>query len=383
MEFLIIGAGFSGAVLARRLVEGMSCRVTILESRGHLGGNCHTERDTRTGILCHTYGPHIFNTSHEDVWNFIRQYADMRPYQHRVKAHTTRGIFSLPINLHTINQFFGKTLSPAEAQAFVGTLGDTAIGEPRNFEEHALRHLGRELYETFIRGYTIKQWGTDPRELPASILKRLPVRYNYEDNYHRARHTAIPADGYTPIIEKLLDHPSISVELGARWHRTAEPAADHIFYTGPLDAYYGFEHGKLGYRTVTFDRIDADGDLQGCAQMNYPGMEVPYTRIVEYKHMAPWESHEKTVAFREYSRETTADDVPYYPRRLAGDMQALSAYQAKARGETNVTFLGRLATYRYLDMDQVIGEALDLSAATLEAIRAGSPIPSFGPHRGK
>lgn len=383
MHFLIIGAGFSGAVLARQLVEGLSCRVTILESRDHLGGNCHTYRDTGTGILIHAYGPHIFNTSHEDVWAFINQYADMRPYQHRVKAYTPRGIFSLPINLHTINQFYNKTFTPEEARAFLATLGDRSITEPRNFEEQALRFLGKDLYETFFRGYTIKQWGCDPKELPASILKRLPVRFDYEDNYHRSRYTAIPASGYTAIMEKLIDHPAIEVNLNTSWNRSKTTDVDHVFYTGPIDAFYDYCFGRLSYRTVTFERIEAAGDYQGCAQMNYTGLEVRHTRITEHKYFAPWQKYENTVAFREYSKETTPADVPYYPKRMPADKAMLAEYEKQAGHEANVTFLGRLATYRYLDMDQVIGEALDVAAATLQAARSGDRIPPFGSQRTK
>jgi UDP-galactopyranose mutase len=359
--YLIVGAGLSGAVLSRELVSRSDCRVTIVEQREHIAGNCHTERDLVSGVMLHRYGPHIFNTNREDVWKYVNRFARFEPWINRVKANTHRGVFPLPINLMTINLFFGKRFSPAEAKAFLGTLGDTSIGEPANFEEQALKFVGRELYETFFRSYTLKQWGCDPRELPASILKRLPVRFNYDDNYYDARYQGIPAEGYTALIANILDHPAIEVQLGARFTSGETGGTSHVFYTGPLDVYYDYRFGRLGYRTVSFERIDAEGDYQGNALLNYPDADVPFTRIHEHKHFAPWEQHERTVAFREYSSETGSEDEPFYPKRLAPDKRLLAQYRALAAGEKAVSFLGRLATYRYLDMDDVIGEAHDFA----------------------
>lgn len=377
-HFVVAGAGFSGAVLARRLVETLeAARVTVLDERPHIGGNCHTERDASTGVMLHVYGPHIFNTSDERVWEYVNRFASFGPFVNRVKAVTSRGVFGLPINLHTINQFFGKTFSPAEARAFIASHGDRSIGKPRNFEEQALKMLGRDLYETFFYGYTKKQWGCEPRELPASVLKRLPVRFDYNDNYYDKRFQGIPLDGYSAIIEKILRHPRIAVRLGERLDPAAPPDCAHLFFTGSLDAFFKYRLGRLGYRTVTFERHEQAGDYQGNAQVNYPEMDVPWTRITEHKHFTPWETHERTVYFKEFSKETEPCDTPYYPKRLAADMPLLVRYRELARQQCGVSFLGRLGTYRYMDMAPTIGEALDFADRFLPAWVSGADLPVF------
>ena len=374
-SFLIVGAGFSGAVLARELAERLDARIEIIDQRKHPGGNCHTERDTRSGVMLHKYGPHIFNTSHEDVWKYVNRFGEFRPFANRVKAINARGVFSFPINLHTINQFFGKTFSPDEARAFIASRADSSIGTPSNFEEQALKFVGRDLYEAFFYGYTKKHWGCEPRELPASILKRLPLRFNYDDNYYNSRYQAIPVEGYSSVIERIVDHPNIRVVLNTRWERAMAAGFDHVFYSGPLDELVGFPKGRLGYRTIHFERIDAEGDFQGNAVLNYTGGETPWTRIHEHKHFAPWERLERTVAFREFAKETAPSDIPYYPKRLAADMDLLRSYEKQLAESPNITPLGRLGTYRYLDMDQVIGEALDLAADIVAALGNKRPIP--------
>jgi len=377
-HFVIVGAGFSGAVLARSLVGKLDCKVTILEERSHIAGNCHTERDDATGVMIHKYGPHIFNTSQPHVWEYVNAFGVFRPWINRVKAVTPRGVFSLPINLHTINQFFGKTFNPTEARAFIESVGDKTIGEPQNFEEQALKFIGRDLYETFFYGYTRKQWGCEPRELSASILKRLPVRFNYDDNYYNSACQGIPEEGYSAVVEKILDHPAIEVKLNTRFDPTAQREGDHLFFTGPLDAYFGHCLGRLGYRTVTFERGEAEGDFQGNAVLNYSDPGVPFTRIHEHKHFAPWEAHAKTVYFREYSKETQPGDLPYYPKRLEADRQLLLGYRDLAAKEKGVSFLGRLATYRYMDMEKVIGEALAFGETFAGAFQAGTQsLPVF------
>ncbi|XHR28854.1 MAG: UDP-galactopyranose mutase [Chthoniobacteraceae bacterium] len=376
-HFIIVGAGFSGAVLARSLAERISCRITILEERPHVAGNCHTERDTATGVMVHRYGPHIFNTSQEHVWEYVNRFGKFREWVNRVKAVTPRGVFSLPVNLHTINQFFGKTFNPAEARAFIASLGDKSICEPRNFEEQALKMIGRELYETFFYGYTRKQWGCEPRELSASILKRLPVRFNYDDNYYNSRWQGIPEEGYSAIVAKILDHPSIEVKLGQRFDPGAPREGSHVFYTGPIDAFFAYRLGRLGYRTVTFERGEAEGDFQGNAVLNYSDPSLPFTRIHEHRHFTPWEEHERTVYFKEYSKETEPGDVPYYPKRLDRDRALLREYRALAEREPGVSFLGRLATYRYMDMEKIIGEALAFGEKFAEAHERENVLPVF------
>ena len=381
--FLIVGAGFSGAVLARELAENLGAKIEIIDQRDHLGGNCHTERDEISGVMVHKYGPHIFNTSDEDVWNYVNRFGEFRPYVNRVKAVNGRGVFSLPINLHTINQFFGTTLSPEEARAFIASRADRSIETPANFEEQALKFVGRELYEAFFHGYTKKHWGCEPRELPASILKRLPLRFNYNDNYYNSRHQAIPLDGYSKVIRRILDHPGIHLTLNSCWEPAMADGFDHTFYSGALDELFAFSNGRLGYRTIRFDRIDAQGDFQGNAVINYTAEETPWTRIHEHKHFAPWETPERTVAFREYSKETEPTDIPYYPKRLTADMALHHTYEQKLTETPNITAIGRLGTYRYLDMDQVIGEALDLAADTTAAVLEKKPFIKQPRHRQK
>jgi len=359
-EVLIVGAGFSGAVVARQLAEaGISSKV--IDRRSHVAGNCHTARDEHTGVMIHEYGPHIFNTDKKHVWDYVNRFAEFGPYVNRVKAVTSRGVFSLPVNLTTLNQFFGKSLSPTEAKAFLAEQGDSSIGEPANFEEAALKHLGRDLYETFFRGYTLKQWGTDPKEVPASVFARLPIRYTKDDNYYNVPYQGIPTQGYTALVEKLLDHERIHLRVNTDFTHDQIPEYRNVVYTGPIDAFFNYSEGRLGYRTVFWDKETGEGDIQGTAILNYPELQTPWTRKIEHKHFAPWEKHERSVLFTEYSKETGPDDEPYYPKRLAHDKEILARYQALAAQQDNVHFLGRLGTYRYLDMDDTIAEALAFS----------------------
>ncbi|WP_415918908.1 UDP-galactopyranose mutase [Tateyamaria sp. SN6-1] len=364
MHILLVGAGLSGAVIGRKLAES-GHRITIVEARNHVAGNCHTERDADTGVMVHVYGPHIFHTDDAEVWDYVNRYATFLPYKNRVKTTSKGQVFSLPINLHTINQFYGKTMRPDEARAFVEGQADTSIADPQTFEEQALRFVGPDLYEAFFKGYTIKQWGMDPTELPASILKRLPVRFNYDDNYFFHRFQGMPEDGYTAMVEAILDHPNITVHLNTRFTRDAASDYDHVFYAGPLDGWFDCALGRLGYRTLDFERFSYEGDYQGCAVMNYGEEAVPYTRITEHKHFSPWESHSGSVLYREYSRACGVDDIPYYPIRQVREKSMLADYVARAKDERGVTFVGRLGTYRYLDMDVTIREALDIAAQFL------------------
>lgn len=382
MHILLVGAGLSGAVIGRHLAEA-GHRITIVDARDHVAGNCHTERDAETGVMVHVYGPHIFHTDDAEVWDYVNRFETFQPYKNRVKT-TSRdpqgelGVFSLPVNLHTINQFFRKTLRPDEARAFITEeQADTTIADPQTFEEQALRFVGRDLYEAFFKGYTIKQWGVQPSALPASILKRLPVRFNYDDNYFFHRFQGMPENGYTAMIERILDHPAIEVRLGTQFSRDQAGAYDHVFYSGPLDGWFDYELGRLGYRTLDFERFSYQGDYQGCAVMNYGEVEVPYTRITEHKHFAPWESHEGSVCYREFSRACTPEDIPYYPIRQVEEKALLAEYVARAEAEPGVTFVGRLGTYRYLDMDVTIREALDAARAFLTHAQEGTAMPAF------
>lgn len=377
MRFLMVGAGLSGAVIGRELSE-QGHDITVVDSRDHIGGNCHTERDADTGVMVHVYGPHIFHTDDEEVWQYVNQYANFLPYKNRVKTTSQGQVYSLPVNLHTINQFFGKTMRPDEAHAFITEeQADTSITDPQSFEEQAMRFVGRDLYEAFFKGYTIKQWGCHPSELPASILKRLPVRFNYDDNYFFHKFQGMPENGYTDMIAGILDHPGITVKLNTTFDRNMADGFDHVFYSGPLDGYFDYELGRLGYRTLDFERFTYEGDYQGCAVMNYGEEEVPFTRITEHKHFSPWETHDGSVCYREFSRAAGPDDIPYYPIRQLKEKALLGEYVALAEGTQNVTFVGRLGTYRYLDMDVTIRESLDTAQAVLSAISAKERLKPF------
>jgi len=377
-KFLIIGAGFSGTVLANRLCSQLDCAVEIWDERKHIGGNCYSERDKETGIMVHTYGPHIFNTDKKEIWDFVNSFVELRPYVHRVKAISNGKMYSLPVNLHTINKLFEKNFTPVQAKEFLETLTDHSIKAPQNFEEQALRFIGKQLYYAFFYGYTKKQWGCEPVELPASVLKRIPVRFNYNDNYHDNIYTGIPVDGYTALFEKLIANPVINVSLNKKYSVAEDTSAyDHIFFTGPIDAYFNHKYGRLGYRTVTFESQTIQGDFQGTAQINYCDADVPYTRIIEHKYFAPWEKHTKTIYCKEYSKETGPSDIPYYPKRLEADKALLKKYRAEAEQLKGISFLGRLATYRYMDMHHVIGEALHFSKEFISSIQNNQPAPIF------
>ena len=376
MKILLVGAGLSGAVIARELAEaGHQCRV--IDARSHIAGNCHTERDADTGVMMHVYGPHIFHTDDQGVWDYVNHFARFLPFQNRVKTTSQGRVYSLPVNLLTINQFFGTTLRPDEARAFIEEKADTSIADPQTFEEQALRFVGPELYEAFFKGYTEKQWGCSPTELPASILKRLPVRFNYDDNYFFHRFQGMPEDGYTAMIAAILDHPGITVELDTLYAPAMAQEADHTFWSGPLDGYFDYRLGRLGYRTLDFERFTYQGDYQGCAVMNYGDRDVPHTRITEHKHFSPWETHEGSVCYREYSRAAEPGDIPYYPIRMVEEKELLAQYVALAEATKGVTFVGRLGTYRYLDMDVTIREALDTALYFKESVSTKKPIPAF------
>jgi UDP-galactopyranose mutase len=282
----IVGAGFSGAVIANQLAQA-GYTVDVFESRPHVAGNCYSERDAETGVMVHVYGPHIFHTDNERAWEFVNRFAEFKPYVNRVKAITDGKVFTLPINLLTINQFFNKTMGPAEAQEFLANLGDKTIENPTTFEEQALRFVGRDLYEAFFKTYTIKQWGLEPSELPASILKRLPVRFNYDDNYFNHKYQGMPAEGYTQLVQNIIDTPGVTVHLNTTFDPATKGEYEHVFYSGPIDAWFKHTEGRLPYRTLDFEVFRADGDFQGNAVINYCDNEKKYTRITEHKHFSP------------------------------------------------------------------------------------------------
>lgn len=376
---LVVGAGFSGAVIARLLAE-QGHRIDVIDERDHVAGNCHTARDPQTGIMVHVYGPHIFHTDDEEVWAFLTRHCAMMPYRHQVKAMIGGRVYSLPINLHTINQFFDRAMSPQEARSFIQSLSEGPVGtEPRSFQEQGLRFVGRALYDAFFHGYTRKQWGVSPDRLPASILKRLPLRFTYDDNYFFHRHQGIPRDGYTAAVASILDHPMIAQRLSTRAEELDTGAFDHIIYTGPLDRFFNYSLGRLSYRTLRFEKDIVDAPHQGTAVMNYCDLSVPYTRITEHMYFAPWdaESFRQSVIYREYSAAAGPDDIPYYPVRLIDDKALLERYVARARATPGVTFAGRLGSYAYLDMDVAIRRALDIGRHLTQCFAEGRAPDAF------
>ncbi len=375
---LVVGAGLTGAVVARALAE-QGHRVRVIDERDHIAGNCHTRRDPETGVMVHVYGPHIFHTDDAGVWDFINRHCEMMPYRHQVKAKVGGAVYSMPVNLHTINQFFGTAMSPHEAERFVAGLAEHGPDAPHSFEEQGLRLVGRALYEAFFQGYTRKQWGVEPSRLPAAILKRLPLRFTYDDNYFFHRFQGIPREGYTAAVASILDHPGIALHLATSAENLGAGGDDHTVYTGALDRYFGHRLGRLGYRTLRFEREVVPAPHQGTAVMNYCDVDVPYTRITEHMYFAPWEmaGFDRSVIYREYSASAGAGDIPYYPVRLLDDKALLQRYVALARQTPAVTFAGRLGSYAYLDMDVAIRRAMDVGSHLLAAFAAECAPEAF------
>jgi UDP-galactopyranose mutase len=363
-DVLIVGAGFYGATMAERLANGQGKKVLVIDRRAHIGGNAYTERDAQTGIEVHKYGAHLFHTSNETVWNYLRRFTAFTDYRHRVFTSYRDRVYAMPINLGTICQFFGRRLSPSQARALIAEQAAELAGRsPRNLEEKAISLIGRPLYEAFIRGYTAKQWQTDPRDLPEGVITRLPVRYNFDDRYFSDVYEGLPVEGYTMLFKKMLDHPLIDVRVGVDFFTLKQSlrAGLPVIYTGPIDRYFDFNEGELGWRTVDFEQETlAVGDFQGTAVMNYADEDVPFTRILEFRHFNPERQYtdEHTIIVREFSRSAQRDDEPYYPIDTAVDRSTYLRYRARAEAEPNVHFGGRLGTYRYWDMHQAIGAAL-------------------------
>ncbi|TPK63844.1 UDP-galactopyranose mutase [Mesorhizobium sp. B2-4-15] len=364
-DILVVGAGFYGATLAERIATQLGRRVLVIDRRRHIGGNAYTEQDPVTGVEIHRYGPHLFHTSNEEVWNYLRTFTGFTSYRHRAFSTYRDKVYPLPINLATICQFFGRRLSPDEARGMIAEqaaeLGDRP---PANLEEKAISLIGRPLYEAFIKGYTAKQWQTDPRELPAQIIARLPVRFTFDDGYFNDRFQGQPMDGYTAIFEKMLAHKHIETRLGVDFFdiKLLLPKDLPVVYTGPIDRYFDYCEGELGWRTIDIDLEVMDTpDHQGTAIMNYADEAIPYTRVVEFRHFNPERQHksDKTLIGREYSRFAGRTDEPYYPIDTRRDQAVYRRYLERAAAEKNLHLGGRLGTYRYLDMHQAIGAALN------------------------
>jgi UDP-galactopyranose mutase len=370
-DLVVVGSGFFGLTIAERTATQLDKRVLVLERRYHLGGNAYSEPDPETGIEVHKYGAHLFHTSNKRVWDYVRQFTEFTGYQHRVFTTYQGQAYPLPMNLALINQFFGRSFTPDEARALVAEQAaeiDTA--DAQNLEEKAISLIGRPLYEAFVRGYTAKQWQTDPRELSASIIARLPVRYNFDNRYFNDTYEGLPVDGYTAWLTRMADHPNIEVRCDVDYFDVREqiPPGTPTVYTGPLDRYFDYSAGRLGWRTVDLEsEILTDcGDFQGTPVMNYADEGVPFTRILEFRHFHPERENypaDKTVIVREYSRFAKEDDEPYYPINTPDDRGKLERYRELAKAEArhrNVIFGGRLGTYKYLDMHMAIGSALTM-----------------------
>jgi UDP-galactopyranose mutase len=365
-DLVVVGSGFFGLTVAERAAEQLGLRVVVLERRDHLGGNAYSENDPDTGIEVHRYGAHLFHTSNERVWNYARRFTDFTGYQHRVFTVAEKRTFSLPINLATICSYYDRHLTPDEARDLVRSeAAELDPSDATNLEDRAVALIGRPLYETFIRGYTEKQWQTDPRDLPPDIISRLPVRYTFDNRYFSDRYEGLPVDGYTAWLRRMASHPNISVELGVDYFdvRQQVPAGTLCVYTGPLDRYFDYCEGVLSWRTLDFEReVLPIGDFQGTSVMNYADASVPWTRIHEFRHFHPERNYptDRTVIVREYSRHATRDDEPYYPVNAGADRARVKRYRALAQKEPAVLFGGRLGTYQYLDMHMAISSALTM-----------------------
>jgi UDP-galactopyranose mutase len=367
VDLVIVGSGFFGLTIAERCANDLGLRVLVVERRDHIGGNAYSAPEPETGIEVHRYGAHLFHTSNARVWEYANRFTAFTGYQHRVFSAYKGRVYPLPINLGTICEYFGRLMSPAEARALVAEQSaEVAPGTAANLEQKAVSLIGRPLYDAFIRGYTYKQWQTDPAELPAEIITRLPVRYTFDNRYFSDTYQGLPVDGYTAWLTRLADHPNIEVRLNAEFAdlRASTVGQVPVVYTGPLDAYFGFAAGDLGWRTLDFEQeVLPTGDFQGTSVMNYADEDVPYTRIHEFRHFHPerdWYPDDKTVIMREYSRFAGRDDEPYYPINTAEDRARLLTYRELADAEQGVLFGGRLGTYQYLDMHMAIGAALSM-----------------------
>ncbi|HEX2548159.1 MAG TPA: UDP-galactopyranose mutase [Ramlibacter sp.] len=352
-DYLIVGAGFAGSVLAERLATVLNQRVLIVDKRPHIGGNAYDRYDD-AGVLIHPYGPHIFHTNSEDIFEYLSKFTEWRPYQHRVLASVDGQEVPIPINLDTINKLYGLNLTSFEVEKFFESVAEKK-DEIRTSEDVVVSKVGRELYNKFFRGYTRKQWGLDPSELDASVTARVPTRTNRDDRYFADKFQAMPRHGYTRMFEKMLDHPNIKVMLNCDYREIVDVIPwRHMIYSGPVDAFFDYKYGKLPYRSLRFEHVNVPREqFQPVGTVNYPN-DYGYTRISEFKHITGQECSTTSVVY-EYP---CAEGDPYYPVPRPENTELYRKYEAEAETTPNVTFVGRLATYKYYNMDQVVGQAL-------------------------
>ncbi|MEP9383934.1 UDP-galactopyranose mutase [Nocardioides sp. KR10-350] len=384
-DLVVVGSGFFGLTIAERVAAEQDKRVLVLERRPHIGGNAYSEREPETGVEVHKYGAHLFHTSNEKVWQYVNRFTDFTDYKHRVFGKYQGQVYSLPMNLGLINQFFGKSHSPDEARALIAEqASEIRTEDATNLEEKAISLIGRPLYEAFIKGYTAKQWQTDPTKLSADIITRLPVRYTFDNRWFNDKYEGLPVDGYTAWLERMADHPNIEVRLETDFFDVADEFKGRvpIVYTGPVDEYFGNSEGRLSWRTVDLEEsVEGVDDFQGTGVVNYNDQEVPFTRIIEFKHFHPERTHlpGKTVIVHEYSRFAEDGDEPYYPINTAEDREKLLKYRDLAKKEPMVLFGGRLGTYKYLDMHMAIASALSMYENKLRPhFDQGAPLTSGG-----
>lgn len=364
-DLIVVGAGLFGLTVAERVANEYGKRVLIVERRDHIGGNCYSERDPETGIEVHKYGAHLFHTSNKRVWEYVNRFTSFTGYQHRVFAMHNGQAYQFPMGLGLISQFFGKYYSPEEAKKLIAEQAseiDTA--DATNLEEKAISLIGRPLYEAFIKNYTAKQWQTDPKKLPASNITRLPVRYTFDNRYFNDTYEGLPVDGYTAWLEKMVASELIDVQLSTDWFEVRDQYEGiPVVYTGPVDRYFDYSAGRLGWRTLDFEWETLDvKDFQGTPVMNYNDADVPYTRILEFRHFHPERNYEsdKTVIVKEYSRAAEEGDEVYYPINTPEDREKVAKYRELVEKEDGVLFGGRLGTYHYLDMHMAIASALTM-----------------------
>ncbi len=357
-DYLIVGAGFAGSVLAERLAVGAGKRVLLIDRRPHVGGNAFDEHNA-DGILVHRYGPHIFHTNSHEIASYLSRFTEWRPYEHRVLAQVDGMLVPIPINLTTINKLYGLDLDSTQVEAFLAARAEP-VPVIRTSEDVVVNRVGRELYEKFFRGYTRKQWGVDPSELDKTVTARVPTRTCTDDRYFGDSFQNMPRHGFTRMFENMLDHDNIRLMLGTDYRDVVGKVRyDRLIFTGPIDEFFGYRFGKLPYRSLQFRHETMDREwLQPVAVVNYPDFEVPYTRITEYKHLTG-QQHKKTSVTYEYP---AAEGDPYYPVPRPENAELFRRYQALADRTPDVHFVGRLATYRYYNMDQVVGQALSLYA---------------------
>jgi UDP-galactopyranose mutase len=379
-DLFVVGSGFFGATIAERCATDLGLKVCVIERRAHIGGNAWSEVDPDTGIEVHTYGSHLFHTSSAAVWSYVNRFSGFSNYRHRVIVRHRDRFFTMPMNLGTLSSLFGRFLNPAEAKALIASeVAASGITAPANLEEKAISLVGRTMYEAFIKGYTAKQWQTDPRDLPPDIITRLPVRLTFNDFYFADDYEGLPLLGYAEIFSRMLRRDWITLLTDTDYFavRDQVPAGRPVVFTGPIDRYFDYRAGVLGWRTLDFEReVMPVGDFQGASVVNYPDADVSFTRIHEFRHLHPERPYqtERTIIFREFSRSAGQADDPYYPIDRPADKDGYDAYRSMAEEEPNVIFGGRLGTYRYLDMHQAIGAALKVFEQQI--------VPHFQERRG-